>query len=622
MADAFISYVEEDSELASEVARGLNEAGVTTWRYEADSVSGQNYLLQTRREIETCSAFVVILSRSSIGSEQVDREVVRAHECSRPFMPILSGMTYAEFSRRRPGWQQAMGAATALSVPEDGIDGVLDRLIRGVREVAGGGGDDRPEPRPPSFLHKFFRHIRSRSVLRNALIVLLILTAGALGTYAYLQKRAADARAEAAQNKSDAITLLNSWRSAEALPKIERAIVLTPNDTELYLYRGRAYYDMRQEEKALPDLNRRLAASPQDAEALYYRGMVHSTLRQDDLAMKDLSGAIAARTLSQEQQAAASFERAMLLTFRAAPDDSLRVTLSSAQRKDLIDAEADLAQAVKLRGWPPDLLERARVRMWLGRLAEAREDLREAYNRASQSPHEQDLSIAADAILMSSVLDLVQGDFSLAQMGFERVLSRDPGNPRALLYRAQARLGAGYADEAVAAMDKLVTQMPQSDPLRPAAARSLEEARKLRDGLPVKDLRLSIEPYVDNGTGTGAMFHVSCKVSGQRGKNLFGDVYIYEANGSPYEHEWLRVRAREKSYSTASGYLAASTRFTPTKDDASVDDLRIFLPYDQTPLYNGPQRYTFILRLSDEAGKTISSIIAGEISFTYPYPPR
>jgi len=621
LADAFISYVEEDSDLASEVARGLSDAGISTWRYEADSVSGQNYLLQTRKEIETCSAFVVILSRASIGSEQVDREVVRAHECSRPFMPILSGLTYAEFSRRRPGWQQAMGAATALSVPEDGIEGILDRLIRGVREAAGGGGD-RPEPRPPSLLHELLRRIRSRRILRNALIVLLILTAGALGTYAYLQKRAADARAEAAPNKSEALTLLNNWRPAEAMPKIERAIALTPKDTELYLYRGRAYYDMRQEEKAMPDLNRRLATNPQDAEALYYRGMVHSTLRQDDLAMKDLSDAIAARTLSQDQYTSASFERAMLLIQRGAPADSLRVMLSSEQRRDLTNAETDLTQAVQLRGWPVDLLERGRVRMWLEKPAEAREDLREAYNRASPSQHEQDRAIADDSILLSSLLDLLQGDFSRAQLGFESVLSRDPGNARALLYRALARINAGYADEGVAAMEKLVSAMPASDPLQPKAAKSLEEARKYRDGLPVKDLRLSIEPYVENEAGTGAMFHVSCKIAGQQGKNLFGDVYIYEANGSPYEHEWLRVRAREKAYSTPNGYLMASTSFTPTKNDASVDDLRIFLPYDQTPLYNGPQRYTFILRLSDESGKTISSIVAGEISFTYPYPKK
>jgi len=133
MADVFVSYVAEDSGIAAEVAHVLGEAGITSWRYEADALGGQNYLLQTRAEIEACRAFVVVLTKVSLGSEQIDREIVRAHEGTKPFLPVLSGITYADYARRRPAWQQAIGAVTALVVPEDGVPALRERLVAGVR---------------------------------------------------------------------------------------------------------------------------------------------------------------------------------------------------------------------------------------------------------------------------------------------------------------------------------------------------------------------------------------------------------------------------------------------------------------------------------------------------------
>jgi tetratricopeptide (TPR) repeat protein len=623
LADAFISYVEEDSALAEELARGLNDAGISAWRYEADAVSGQNYLLQTRSEIEQCGAFVVILSRSSIGSEQVDREVVRAHECGRPFLPVLGGLTYAEFSRRRPGWQQAMGAATALTVPEEGADGIIDRLVRGVREAAGlsAGGGQRKRV-APSIVQQMLRRLRSRRLWRTALILTAILAAASFGAYAYLQKRAADARSESAHNKAEAVSLLNTGRAADALPKLERAIALTPNDSELYLHRGRALYEMRQEAKALPDLDRRLWAKPQDPEALLYRGLVNSVLHNSDQALADVSAAIGSRSLSQNQYTDACFERAMLLIQRGAPQNFLRIMLTPGQRADLANAEADLSEVIQIRGWPFDLLERGRVRMWLGKPSEARGDLLEAYNRTSRGTRQDDKFIANDAMLLTGVIDLLNGDFSQAQLGFDAALQHDPGNPKAMLCRALARIGAGHVEEGVGAIEKLVSQMPESDPLRPAVVQSLEDSKKYLAGLPVQALGVSVEPYVEGDAGTGVLFHIRCRINGKRGENLFGDLFVYESNGSPYEHDWLRVPARDKAYSTPSGHLAASARFTPTKDDASVDDLRIFLPYEQTPRYNGPQRYVYVLRLVDQTGKAISTVLVGEFSFTYPYPPK
>ena len=121
MPDVFISCVEEDLALALALSEGLEAAGFTTWCYERHSVPGPSYLLQTGQAIEECRAFLILLSRASLDSSQIDREVVRALETGKHFIPVLSGVAHAEFQVRRPEWRQAIGGATSILVPADGV---------------------------------------------------------------------------------------------------------------------------------------------------------------------------------------------------------------------------------------------------------------------------------------------------------------------------------------------------------------------------------------------------------------------------------------------------------------------------------------------------------------------
>lgn len=113
---------------------------------------GPSYLLQTRQAIEGCSAFVVIISRDSMESSQIDREVVRAHESGKRFVPVLRDVTYVEFERRRPDWQQAVGSATAISVPKEGVEAILGRLVDGLKAlgIVRKGKRQVVKARPPS----------------------------------------------------------------------------------------------------------------------------------------------------------------------------------------------------------------------------------------------------------------------------------------------------------------------------------------------------------------------------------------------------------------------------------------------------------------------------------------
>jgi outer membrane protein assembly factor BamB len=135
MSDVFISHVRKDSDIAQEIARGLEAAGYTTWYYERDSVAGVSYLLTTKQAIEESRGVLVIISSHSLGAPQMTKEVVRAHESDKPFIPVLRGVTHDEFQQRQPEWREAMGAAASLDIPAAGASAILPRVIDGLKAL-------------------------------------------------------------------------------------------------------------------------------------------------------------------------------------------------------------------------------------------------------------------------------------------------------------------------------------------------------------------------------------------------------------------------------------------------------------------------------------------------------
>lgn len=99
MSDLFISHVAADSDVALELALGLEQAGYSTWCFELDSLPAVSYLIQTGKAIEACKAIVLVISPRSLDSRQVTREVVRAHESGKAFVPVLHDMGHGEKGR-------------------------------------------------------------------------------------------------------------------------------------------------------------------------------------------------------------------------------------------------------------------------------------------------------------------------------------------------------------------------------------------------------------------------------------------------------------------------------------------------------------------------------------------
>ncbi len=145
MSDVFIAHVEENAVTALEIALSLEEAGYATWCYELDSIPGPSYLIQTGRAVEQAKAIVVVISPDSVGSRQVTKEVVRAHESGKEFIPVLQDISHVEFQNRQPEWREAIGASASIRISQEGVASILPRIISGLEAL-----DIRPMARPKS----------------------------------------------------------------------------------------------------------------------------------------------------------------------------------------------------------------------------------------------------------------------------------------------------------------------------------------------------------------------------------------------------------------------------------------------------------------------------------------
>jgi hypothetical protein len=131
----FISHVEEDAEIASAIAKKLENNNYRAWYYERDSVPGPSYIVKIGQAIKQSQAFILIISPHSLFSNQVQAEVIAAHEARKFFIPVLNGITHAEFQIQKPEWRWIMGSATSISIPNQGVSEILPRIIKGLSEL-------------------------------------------------------------------------------------------------------------------------------------------------------------------------------------------------------------------------------------------------------------------------------------------------------------------------------------------------------------------------------------------------------------------------------------------------------------------------------------------------------
>jgi hypothetical protein len=146
----FVSYVEEDGDVAHEIAKHLEAHGFSSWYYERDCPAGADYFEETFKAISDCEAMAIIISPRSLPSDQITREIVRAVEANKATLPLLLDLTHDEYAHRRPGWKQAMAAANATRLRAEEIPNIIPALVAGLRAkgIKPHAGTAAPAPAP------------------------------------------------------------------------------------------------------------------------------------------------------------------------------------------------------------------------------------------------------------------------------------------------------------------------------------------------------------------------------------------------------------------------------------------------------------------------------------------
>lgn len=124
----YICHGAEDSIFARNLARHLNEVGYSNWYYQRDAVPGVSLLSQSDQAIDHSLASIVIISRDTIESVDLIREVRHAYVNDCPLIPVLLDMSAEEFSSLKPAWGTMLGPIPKIEVAQGAAKQLADRL--------------------------------------------------------------------------------------------------------------------------------------------------------------------------------------------------------------------------------------------------------------------------------------------------------------------------------------------------------------------------------------------------------------------------------------------------------------------------------------------------------------
>ncbi len=89
--DAFICYARADRAIAERLQERLRERDVDAWRDVGEIVAGEPWRARIDAAIESCNAFVFVVTPASVASTECNRELAHAVVLSKLVMTVLAG---------------------------------------------------------------------------------------------------------------------------------------------------------------------------------------------------------------------------------------------------------------------------------------------------------------------------------------------------------------------------------------------------------------------------------------------------------------------------------------------------------------------------------------------------
>lgn len=121
--------------MARQIATALKAAGFATWLYQENSLPGRSYLQQIHTAVSHSDVVAVLLSVSSLGSHQVDKELALGHDLGKPFMPVLLGISHEKVRTTKPEYGVVFGASVSIPVSEAGFLDSINKIIQGLQAI-------------------------------------------------------------------------------------------------------------------------------------------------------------------------------------------------------------------------------------------------------------------------------------------------------------------------------------------------------------------------------------------------------------------------------------------------------------------------------------------------------
>ena len=327
MSFIFISHVEEDADVALEIALALEEAGYRTWCYEIDSIPGPSYILRTGEAVAQSEAIVVVISPHSLSSNQITKEIVRAHESNKHFIPILRNITHVEFQNRQPEWREAIGSATSARIPKTGVETIVPAILDGVRALGLHRSEkpdairvgqirktqdetrvnlelpsEKPLPTTKPVNIKTSRLRRTRVIIISSVLSI----AGVMAAVFVPQLFSNDKQDQGLSSITTlpstttelteehyklGLALLEGGQYEMAISEFDKVIELDPS-ASAYYNRGMSYYYVKEYDKAIADYTKAIEFDPNYASAYNFRGDSYLSKGEYDIAIADFSEAI------------------------------------------------------------------------------------------------------------------------------------------------------------------------------------------------------------------------------------------------------------------------------------------------------------------------------------------
>ena len=143
MTQVFTSYSRRDTETVDTIVAKMAQAGINVWIDREAIKAGNTWRVQIVQAIDTCHAFVLMLSPNSAASDNVRKEIDLSQDSGRTIFAVMLEPTKlpAEIRYQLAGLQ-------FIDIQMLGFDQAVDRLIETVREhIAKFAPAEEPETR-------------------------------------------------------------------------------------------------------------------------------------------------------------------------------------------------------------------------------------------------------------------------------------------------------------------------------------------------------------------------------------------------------------------------------------------------------------------------------------------